>query len=91
MNDQHDLTDILRSRFPIVAIETHEEARVIALLERISNLESQALFVWTVTEGLSHHGRTDSIPLTRPLSVVASERINALREWASNRTVMPNG
>ncbi|KPK33974.1 MAG: ATPase [Betaproteobacteria bacterium SG8_40] len=64
MNDQHDLTVILRSRFPIVAIETHEEARVIGLLERICNLEEQALFVWTVTDGLSRHGRSDSIPLT---------------------------
>ena len=47
MNDQHDLTVILRSRFPIVVIETHEEMRVIALLERITNLEEQALFVRT--------------------------------------------
>lgn len=64
MNDQHDLTVILRSRFPIVAIETHEETRVIALLERIANLEEQALFVWTVTDGLRRQNRKDSIPLT---------------------------
>ena len=64
MNDQHDLTVILRSRFPIVAIETHEEARVIALLERIANLEQQALFIWTVTDGLKRHNRSDSVPLT---------------------------
>ncbi len=64
MNDQHDLTVILRSRFPVVAIETHEERRVIDLLERIANLEAQALFVWTVTDGLSRNGRDNSIPLT---------------------------
>lgn len=64
MNDQHDLTVILRSRFPVVAIETHEERRVIDLLERIANLEAQALFVWTVTDGLSRNGRDNSVPLT---------------------------
>ena len=33
MNDLHDLTLILQSRFPLVVIETHEEPRVLALLD----------------------------------------------------------
>jgi AAA+ superfamily predicted ATPase len=52
MNDQRDLTLILRSRFPIVLIETHEEARVMALLERVAQLEGQGLFVWSAADGL---------------------------------------
>ncbi len=52
MNDLGDLTVIIRSRFPIVTIETHEEPRVLELLERVANLENQALFVWNVTDGL---------------------------------------
>jgi len=64
MNDQHDLTVILRSRFPVVAIETHEEARVLALLERICNLEEHAFFVWTVTDGIKRDNRTGPIPQT---------------------------
>jgi len=27
MNDQRDLTVVLKSRFPLVVVETHEEAR----------------------------------------------------------------
>ena len=38
MNDRRDLTIVLKSRFPLVVVETHEEARVLALLERIANL-----------------------------------------------------
>ena len=34
MNDLHDLTLILQSRFPLVVVETHEEPRVLALLEQ---------------------------------------------------------
>jgi hypothetical protein len=52
MNDLHDLTLILKSRFPIVTIETHEEPRVQALLERIANLEQWPLWTWTVAQGL---------------------------------------
>ncbi|HLB14610.1 MAG TPA: AAA family ATPase [Burkholderiales bacterium] len=64
MNDQRDLTVVLKSRFPLVVVETHEEARVLALLERIANLESWALFVWSVVEGLKRAGRTDRVPQT---------------------------
>ncbi|HKY01443.1 MAG TPA: AAA family ATPase [Burkholderiales bacterium] len=56
MNDQRDLTLILKSRFPLVVIKTHEEQRVFGLLERIANLESWALFGWSVVEGLRRVG-----------------------------------
>lgn len=64
MNDQKDLSVVLRSRFPIVVIETNEEARVISLFERIANLDEHALFVWTVTDGLKRHNRSDVVPQT---------------------------
>src|SRR5688500_11314703 len=70
MNDQKDLTLIIRSQFPIVIVETHEEQRFVSLLERISNLEDQALFVWSVTNGLRRQNRTDVIPQTYQLRVV---------------------
>ena len=53
MDDVRDLTVILKSRFPIVLIETHEESRVLSMLERVSNLEQLASFTWTVTGGLN--------------------------------------
>jgi SpoVK/Ycf46/Vps4 family AAA+-type ATPase len=64
MNDQRDLTVILKSRFPLVVIETSEESRVLQLLERIANLEGWALFVWSVVEGLRRAGRSDRVPQT---------------------------
>jgi len=52
VNDQRDLTVVLKSRIPLVVIETHEEARALALLERIARLESWPLFAWSVVDGL---------------------------------------
>ncbi len=52
MNDQRDLSLIIRSRFPIVLIETHEEARMMALLEQVARLEGQGLFMWSAADGL---------------------------------------
>jgi SpoVK/Ycf46/Vps4 family AAA+-type ATPase len=64
MSDQSELTLLIKSRFPIVVIETHEEPRALALLEKVCNLESQALFVWSVASGLRRHGRNESVPQT---------------------------
>jgi AAA+ superfamily predicted ATPase len=52
MNDVKDFTLILRSRFPIVVVETHEEPRVLELIERVARLENQALFIWSAADGL---------------------------------------
>ncbi|MBX9629772.1 MAG: AAA family ATPase [Burkholderiales bacterium] len=65
MNDEHDLKVILRSRFPLVVVESFEELRVLELLERVANLEDRPLFVWTLTEGLRRRSRPDSLPETR--------------------------
>lgn len=64
MRDQQELTLLIKSRFPIVLIETHEEARVLALIEKLCNLEALPLFVWSVTSGLRRRGRNESIPQT---------------------------
>jgi len=64
MRDEQDLTLLIKSRFPIVLIETHEEARVLALLEKLCNLETLPLFVWSVTSGLRRRGRNESVPQT---------------------------
>jgi len=56
MSTQHDLTLLLRSRMPIILIETGDEARVLELL-RIAAVSRARddylpLFRWTVTDGL---------------------------------------
>jgi hypothetical protein len=60
MNDQHDLELLIKSRFPIVLVESYEESKLIAIIERIANLEDWAFYTWSVTEGLNRRNvRTD--------------------------------
>ena len=65
MDERQDFTLILKSRFPIVLMETHEEARALSLLENICNFEEWAFFTWSVTEGIHRYGKTDRIPMTQ--------------------------
>lgn len=56
MDRQHDLELILRSRTPIIVIETRDEARMLDLLRAITmsraSEEYLPLFRWTITDGL---------------------------------------
>jgi SpoVK/Ycf46/Vps4 family AAA+-type ATPase len=56
MDGRHDLELIMRSRTPIVVIESHDEARVLDLLKSMA-ITSAAdaytpVFRWTITDGL---------------------------------------
>lgn len=56
MDQGHDLEVLLRSRTPIIVIETHDEARILETLQSVT-IRSSAdtylpLFRWTVTDGL---------------------------------------
>jgi SpoVK/Ycf46/Vps4 family AAA+-type ATPase len=56
MHDQHDLTLIIDSRVPMIAVETHDEQRFMQFLARAvvgSTAENyRPLFRWSVTDGL---------------------------------------
>ncbi|MGB5449174.1 MAG: hypothetical protein WBM80_09640, partial [Woeseiaceae bacterium] len=56
MDKSHDLELIMRSRTPIIVIESQDEARVLQLLQSIAFRSSvdnyQPLFRWTLTDGL---------------------------------------
>lgn len=56
MDRQHDLELILRSRTPIIVIETRDEARMLDLLGAITvtraSQEYLPLFRWSITDGL---------------------------------------
>jgi hypothetical protein len=70
MNEQaevRELSALLRSRVPIILIETHEEPRILKLLERACNLEQQVLFRWSITDGISRHSRDEAIYNTNEL------------------------
>jgi SpoVK/Ycf46/Vps4 family AAA+-type ATPase len=56
MDRRHDLELILRSRTPIIVIESQDEARMLELLQSIAlgqaSDEYAPLFRWTITDGL---------------------------------------
>lgn len=56
MDRRHDLELILRSRTPIIMIESQDEARMLSLLQSIAVARSGSdyapLFRWTITDGL---------------------------------------
>ena len=56
MDRQRDLELILRSRMPIIVIETRDESRMLELLKNIAISRASDLYVplyrWTVTDGL---------------------------------------
>lgn len=70
MNEKTELDELcalLRSKVPLILIETHEEPRVLKLLERICNLEEHALFYWSIVDGLARRGREDTVYNTNEL------------------------
>ncbi len=52
MREQQDLELLLRSRTPLVLIESHEEPRILQLFTRLVVRLGHPMFQWTVTEGL---------------------------------------
>ena len=56
MDGNHDLELILRSRTPIIVIESQDEARILEMLQAISIRRASTnyipLFRWTITDGL---------------------------------------
>ena len=63
--DLHNLELLLRSHFPIIVIETHDEQRAIDLLKKaaLNNRKLGALRVWSASEGLSRAGTMDTSQL----------------------------
>ncbi len=52
MRDLHDLELLIKSRIPIIVIESQEEARVLDICARMVSRLAKPLYKWTVTEGL---------------------------------------
>ena len=52
MRDLHDLELLIKSRIPIVVIESQEEVRVVDMCVRMISRLAKPLYKWTVTEGL---------------------------------------
>jgi SpoVK/Ycf46/Vps4 family AAA+-type ATPase len=54
--DFQDLCLLVRSRVPILLIESHDESRALEMLTRLAVRETLPLFTWSVTEGLRRLG-----------------------------------
>jgi len=65
--EQDELQLLLRSRFPILVVETAEERRFLALIETVANLDESALFTWSVVQGLRRPLKNETVPATREL------------------------
>jgi SpoVK/Ycf46/Vps4 family AAA+-type ATPase len=80
MDRRHDLEVILRSRTPIVVIESREEARMLEMLQSITitgaTLDHQPLFRWTVTDGLQ---RIDIALEPQPLNSEPTDVLKHIR------------
>ena len=63
----NELAALLRSQVPIILIQTHEEPRILKLLEQAGNLEGQMLFQWSIVDGIRRLGRDESIYNTNEL------------------------
>lgn len=48
----HDLEAIIRSRIPLVAVESNEEPQIVRMARQISQKLQLKAFRWTITEGL---------------------------------------
>ena len=76
-----ELCALLRSRFPIILIQSHEEPRVLELLQKAANLENQVLMTWSITNGIRRHGRDEAIYQTNDLLDALKHIDKTAAEW----------
>lgn len=65
--DEKDLAALIGSRFPVIVVETPEEARALQLLEKVANLLEAALYSWSATSGVRRVNGRDAAAGTTPL------------------------
>lgn len=63
--DERDLELLIGSSVPIIAIETHEESRAMALLARCARRRSLPLLRWSLTGGLQDPNASSARPKTQ--------------------------
>jgi len=66
-SEKEELQLLLRSRFPIIVVETTEEKRFREVVENVTNLEETALFTWSIVKGLAGSAPGSGVVNTREL------------------------
>jgi|SRR5450631_921066 hypothetical protein len=89
-----DLEVLLRSRVPLIVVESRDESRVLKLLQRACRRAPGVMPAPVAARAGDLTGKRPSVQAilaemtaTRPLSILMAERISALRRWAAGRTV----
>src|SRR5687768_1466501 len=72
-NERDELHFLLKSKFPIIVVETPEERRFLDLVENVANLEDQPLFTWSAVQGLKRPAKRENFPNTRDLALAVQE------------------
>ncbi len=62
MYELNDLKVLIKSKTPIVVVETHEEARVLRLFTQLVIEFPEHLYKWAITEGLQRIDVKDMQP-----------------------------
>ncbi len=72
MDLPRELELLVEAKFHLIAIDTHEEARAMALVEALARKHAQPCYRWKVSEGLARHDQ--SVPpvteLAKPLDLL---------------------
>lgn len=81
----HDLLAIIRSRTPLIAVESNEEPEIVTLVRHIAVKQQMRAYRWSVTEGLQAFDPNDQ-PTQSVLK--SHEALNWIRTNASNSVVV---
>src|SRR5438552_18981935 len=76
-----DLDAIIRSRTPLIAVESNEEPQVVSLVRQIGLKRQCRVLRWTVTEGLQAFDPTDQ---------PAQSVVKSLEVLSYMKTAQPN-
>jgi SpoVK/Ycf46/Vps4 family AAA+-type ATPase len=92
MNDMRDLAALIRSRTPIIVIETMEERRALKLLEDFAHNKGQALYRWSAAAGLSllnfrYGGRDTGGRRDNGLTLVDDYQVESERSGGAKRDI----
>jgi len=88
LSPEEELEVLIRARYPIIYIESHEEVRVCEVIQRIADRRGKKTYFWTTSQGIVRPGVSTeassekSYALDTSLPLVALEVISKSRENA---------
>lgn len=62
-----ELADLLRAEVPVILVETHEEPRLLDLVQKVASLTDQALYTWSIANGIARQQPRERVSGTHDL------------------------